>query len=109
MSYLVSSLLVADTARLPQFTSDLAAPFYIGVRSSSGQPLLISMPHASEGEIAVAFRWCTTNGDFPSDPSASKLTAISSAVSLSGYSSADGEPISFEDQGSWIYTSASRT
>ena len=109
ITYILSSLRLADTARAPQFSSDLSSPFYIGVQSQTQQPLLISPPaSAEEVQVVVDLKWCTTNDAFPSSPAASKVTPVDTRVTLAGFRSEAQQPV-FTDQGSFIFHTAHRT
>ena len=109
IAYILSSLRLADTARAPQFSSDLSSPFYIGVQSQTQQPLLISPPaSAEEVQVVVDLKWCTTNDAFPSSPAASKVTPVDTRVTLAGFRSEAQQPL-FTDQGSFIFHTAHRT
>ena len=109
ITYILSSLRLADTARAPQFSSDLSSPFYIGVQSQTQQPLLISPPaSAEEVQVVVDLKWCTTNDAFPSSPAASKVTPVDTRVTLAGFRSEAQQPL-FTDQGSFIFHTAHRT
>ncbi|EGD73426.1 TK/RTKC protein kinase [Salpingoeca rosetta] len=110
LAFVLSSRGLADTARPAPFVSDLASPFFIGVRSASGRPLIISPPEGVEAEISVALSWCTTNAPIPQNPRPRHTVAAPVNVTLAGFTSTEvAQPPVFTDQGSWILTTSTRS
>ena len=120
-AYVLSSVHLAHTARLPAFDSDLSRSFFIGVQSTSGQPLIVSPPAGSAAQVIVSLRWCTTADAFPTTaPPPHTVEHINTTVALAGYQastaaggdsgdSGGGGGVTFSDQGSWIYRDDDRT
>ena len=118
-AYVLSSVHLAHTARLPAFDSDLSRSFFIGVQSTSGQPLIVSPPAGSAAQVIVSLRWCTTADAFPATaPPPHAVEHINTTVAPAGYKASttaagDGESggdgVTFSDQGSWIYRDDDRT
>ena len=122
-AYVLSSVHLAHTARLPAFDSDLSRSFFIGVQSTSGQPLIVSPPAGSAAQVIVSLRWCTTADAFPTTaPPPHTVEHINTTVALAGYQASTaaggdsgdsggggGGGVTFSDQGSWIYRDDDRT
>ena len=105
--YIVAPTTVASVSRLPSFAVGQDDEFFIGLQSSSGQPLRITPPHSSTATVVVALRWCTTAVDtFPSDLMVGSVQAVNTTVTLAGFSS-DNEGVAapaFHNNGSLLFT-----
>ena len=105
--YIVAPTTVASVSRLPSFAVGQDDEFFIGLQSSSGQPLRITPPHSSTATVVVALRWCTTAVDtFPSDLMVGSVQAVNTTVTLAGFSSDDDGVAApaFHNNGSLLFT-----
>ena len=106
-AFMLASTTIANAAPLPSFTVGQDDELFIGLQSSSGQPLRITPPHSSTATVVFALRWCTTAVDaFPSDLMVGSVQAVNTAVTLAGFSSDDDGVAApaFHNNGSLLFT-----
>lgn len=72
---------------------------------------MITIPQGMVARISIAFRWCTSEGAFPSELDSSMAIPATANVSFVGVSKPIDKLqrfVSFDDSGSWVMMSASR-